>query len=540
MAVKSIALKEQLLKRGHTPRATSNNVAILPVSEIPLNLTLVQLRPNPDNPRTSRNPKYEEIKASIRARGLDSIPKVTKDPENEEDVYIFSDGGNTRYSILMELWTETQDERFHHIQCIFKPWPGRLQCLIGHLAENDVRGDLSFIEKALGIAKVRSIYEKQLGKTISQRELESLLRTDGYPITQSNISRMNYTVEHLYPYIPTLLNSGMGRPQIIQLIALRTTAQKSWEHFSINYDFTEKFDDVFGLVCQDLDNPEIYTYDVFKDELIGTLLKALPVPDITYDRWLIELDPTEQNRRKLFGEPTQTPRHHLDEKTTVKPISLPLEISDNTISPVQISHSSPRKQSNKEEQLDLYQQPKESVRATTSLVNPTPVAPIAEPRSCMADTPQSQQSSVAFANAGLEPVTDIWLISKLQDDIEHLQDMTFRLAFELAESMGLESSLQENKERMSAGYSFINLHSATLDPEAQLLMALSAEPESPSGTLAFLAISITGSAASLGEPRLNDICAVKYLRLLRILRRLRELQREEARNLQTCKDAYDA
>ncbi|HDL6874264.1 TPA: ParB family protein [Yersinia enterocolitica] len=531
MAVKSIALKEQLLKRGHTPRATSNNVAILPVSEIPLNLTLAQLRPNPDNPRTSRNPKYEEIKASIRARGLDSIPKVTKDPENEEDVYIFSDGGNTRYSILMELWTETQDERFRHIQCIFKPWPGRLQCLIGHLAENDVRGDLSFIEKALGIAKVRSIYETQLGKIVSQRELETLLRTDGYPITQSNISRMNYTVEHLYPYIPTLLNSGMGRPQIIQLIALRTAAQKYWDHSSINYDLLDKFDDIFGQVCRTLDNPESFTYEVFKDELIGSLLKALSTPDNTYDRWLIELDPTEQNRRKLFGEPTQTPRHHLDEKTTVKSISLPSEISGNAIPPAQISHSSPRKQSNKEEQLDLYQQPKESVRATTSLVNPTPVTPIAEPRSCMADTPQLQQSSVAFANTGLEPVTDIWLISKLQDDIEHLQDMAFRLAFELAESMGLESSLQENKERMSAGYSFINLNSATLAPEAQLLITLCAESGSPSGTLAFLAISITGSAASLGEPRLNDICAVKYLRLLRILRRLRELQREEACNL---------
>lgn len=537
MAVKSMALKEQLLKRGHTPCATNNNVAILPVSEIPLNLTLTQLRPNPDNPRTSRNPKYEEIKASIRARGLDSIPKVTKDPENEEDVYIFSDGGNTRYSILMELWTETQDERFHHIQCIFKPWPGRLQCLIGHLAENDVRGDLLFIEKALGIAKIRSLYEEQLGKTISQRELESLLRTDGYPITQSNISRMNYTAEHLYPYIPALLNSGMGRPQIIQLIALRTAAQKSWDYFSINYDFLEKFDDVFGQVCRVLDNPESYTYDEFKDELIGSLLKALPVPDITYDRWLIELDPTEQNRRKLFGELTQTSQHNPDEKITGKPPLLLLEVSDRAIPPALVSHASPRKQGHKEEQLDLYQSPKESTLSTTSLANSTPVVPIPEPTSFIAEPLQTLESSVAFANAGLEPVTDIWLISTLQDDIEHLQDMAFRLVFELAESMGIESSIQENKERMGAGYSFINPHSATLTPEAQLLMALCTESESPSGTLAFLGIFITGSAAPLGEPRLDDICAVKYLRLLRILRRLHKLQREEALNIRICKDA---
>ncbi|MBL1881088.1 chromosome partitioning protein ParB, partial [Klebsiella pneumoniae] len=99
-------------------------------------LTLEQLQPNPDNPRQGRNPRYEEIKSSIRARGLDSVPKVTKAPGSE--FYIFSDGGNTRYQILSELWQETQDERFFRLHVLFKPWPGRLQCLIGHLAENEV------------------------------------------------------------------------------------------------------------------------------------------------------------------------------------------------------------------------------------------------------------------------------------------------------------------------------------------------------------------------------------------------------------------
>ena len=67
---------------------------------MPLVLTLDEVNPNPDNPRTSRNPKYEEIKSSIRARGLDTVPKVTRDPERPELGYFFSDGGNTRYAIL--------------------------------------------------------------------------------------------------------------------------------------------------------------------------------------------------------------------------------------------------------------------------------------------------------------------------------------------------------------------------------------------------------------------------------------------------------
>ncbi|KEY60676.1 hypothetical protein [Serratia sp. DD3] len=66
-------LGEQLLQRGRSP---ASNVVMLPVSEMPMVLTLDQLRPNPDNPRTTPNPKYDEIKASIMARGLDSVPKV--------------------------------------------------------------------------------------------------------------------------------------------------------------------------------------------------------------------------------------------------------------------------------------------------------------------------------------------------------------------------------------------------------------------------------------------------------------------------------
>ncbi|MCP1065536.1 hypothetical protein M5G07_08500 [Serratia symbiotica] len=140
------------------------NSAPLPVSEIAMVLTLDYLRTNPDNPRKGRNPRFDEIKASVRACGLDSIPKVTRDPDGE-DIYIFSDGSNTRYQILCELWQETGDEQFYRVHTIFKPWPGRLKYLVGHQAENEVRVDLTYIEKAFGVHKARVIYEEQLGRT---------------------------------------------------------------------------------------------------------------------------------------------------------------------------------------------------------------------------------------------------------------------------------------------------------------------------------------------------------------------------------------
>ena len=76
----AIPLNEKLLRRGRVPDGESGGKGV-PLSEIPMLLTLDQLRPNPDNPRTSRNPKYDEIKASIRSSGLDSVPKATRDPE---------------------------------------------------------------------------------------------------------------------------------------------------------------------------------------------------------------------------------------------------------------------------------------------------------------------------------------------------------------------------------------------------------------------------------------------------------------------------
>ncbi|MDA8505113.1 ParB family protein [Citrobacter sp. Awk 2] len=526
---KSSQLGEKLLQRGRTPN-TESAAVVLPVNEMPMVLTLEQLRPNPDNPRTSLNPKYDDIKASIRARGLDSVPKVTRDPESPEDVYIFSDGGNTRYSILTELYAETGDERFRRVQCIVKPWPGRLQCVIGHLAENDVRGELSFIEKAFGIEKARAIYEEQLGREVSQRELADLLKEAGYPVHHSNISRMVATIEHLWPWIPNLLNSGMGRPQIAQLIALRTAAEKAWQTFSQNVALPpeQEFNDVFGGVCRAFDDPDHYSADIFKEELIAALLKAMPDPQLTYDSWLIELDPQEQNRRKLFGEPKPLPQHVLDADKTHDEPSLPpaaeppsVTIDSGTTGKKPVTTGGDSSEHidlpPDEEQLDLYDGniPGDSI---SEFPDVTPDVD-QEPGDCTGGQRQEPPvNPITFAVNGLEPVTDIWHIPTLQDDVEHLQDIAFRLAFELAEVMGIEDAVQEDKSLLGAGYS--------LPPNAnsELLAALCGGGSyTPLSTLTGF---LLGASSPFEEPLLNDVYAVKFLRLIRVVRRLRELQRQ--------------
>ena len=61
--------------------------------------------------------------------------------------------------------------------------------LTGHLAENELRGGLTFIERALGIEKAREFYEQENRQALSQSELARRLTADGYPVPQSHISR---------------------------------------------------------------------------------------------------------------------------------------------------------------------------------------------------------------------------------------------------------------------------------------------------------------------------------------------------------------
>ena len=72
-----------------------------PLSDTPIRVSLEQLRPYDYNPRTLRNPLHDQLKASIRERGLDQPPTITRRPG--ENHYIVRNGGNTRLAILNEL-----------------------------------------------------------------------------------------------------------------------------------------------------------------------------------------------------------------------------------------------------------------------------------------------------------------------------------------------------------------------------------------------------------------------------------------------------
>ncbi|EGL9737125.1 hypothetical protein IMB45_004620 [Salmonella enterica] len=578
-------LGDALLQGAKEP-SSAPAVPIMPTSEMPMVLTLDEMAPNPDNPRTTRNPKYDEIKESIRARGLDTVPKMTKNPDIPGSPYIFSDGGNTRYAILRELYEETRDEHFYRFHVLFKPWPGRLKCLLGHLAENDVRGDLTFIDRALGVRKARTIHEETLGRVVTLRELSDLLKLEGYPIHYSMISRMEHTVEFLYPYMPGLLTSGLGKHQIETLLNLRADALNLWQQYSVMTETDSDFNEVFGQVSALFDDPELYSFEMFRDEFIGMLVNALPHPSLNYDRWLLELDPKARNQRMLFGEPEPVAPHLVDadrqawqnasdslsgaendnnQQSNTSSDSTLISTSNNgAVLPQQPdsdnddegtggwfgSSESPRPPKT-EVQSDFLGGP--SVLSGDIPPGESPFIPDAGNIAVMASSFAGAQalltadssfdgdndavgeasdipllpaepslSSVAFANTGLEPVNDIWAISALQDDIDHLQDMAYRLVFELAEAMGCEIDVSEDKSAGAAGFA-VSEYGGEF---ALFLAGLSGRLPNRQFNMFMFCLNFFGSQSAGDTPVFDDVHVVKTLRLIRVIRRLRELQRD--------------
>lgn len=284
-------LATRLLAEGFSRTTPDVETLTDPIANTPIILTLDQLRPFDLNPRITRNPLYDELKASIRERGLDTAPAVTRRPGASH--YIIRNGGNTRLAILNELWAETRDERFYRIACVFRPWPprGDIVALTGHLAENEFHGRLSFIERALGVGKALDLYEAELGQEISQSELARRLSADGFPVQQSQISRMQDAVRWLLPAIPNVLYGGLGRPQVERLAVLRRASERIWTRRAADRAMGIDFPTLFQEVLMQFDgDPDAFAVQRVQDELIGQMAAALQV---NYELLQLEIETPE-------------------------------------------------------------------------------------------------------------------------------------------------------------------------------------------------------------------------------------------------------
>ena len=126
---------------------------------------------------------------------------------------------------------------------------------MAHLRENDLRGNLTFIDKARAVFEARRFIEQELGvDDMTNKDLAIQLREIGYGVGESLISQMSYAVRVLLPLMPKALESGMGSHQVVRIRALERAAKTLWEKHCTDSDAT--FDEVFAALCRRYDGAE--------------------------------------------------------------------------------------------------------------------------------------------------------------------------------------------------------------------------------------------------------------------------------------------
>lgn len=219
----------------------------------PMRIEISRIQPYERNPRRNKNPEYDRIRASIREAGMDQPLLITRRPG--EDDFIVQGGGNTRLEILKELYTASQDQRFFWADCVFVEWESESTVLLAHLRENDLRGNLNFIERAQAVISIGNLLAEESGvTTIPQRELEAELRKRGYSASQGLISLMGYAHTLLLPHMPAALDAGLGKRKAQRIRRLHNAARAIWLRLELGSG--QDLDEVFAALCRRYDCPD--------------------------------------------------------------------------------------------------------------------------------------------------------------------------------------------------------------------------------------------------------------------------------------------
>ncbi|MDH2924828.1 ParB family protein of integrating conjugative element (PFGI_1 class) [Nicoletella semolina] len=523
-----------------------------------ITVTLDKLRPYEHNPRKTRNPNFEMIKESIRRRGLDHKPNITQRPG--EPFYIIADGGNTRIQALKELFSETQDQRFWAIECLYKPWKGEtadsveaeLDLLIGHLIENDTRADLTFIEKALGIQQAKEYYEKKLGRSLSARELSTELENDGYIIHYTMVSKMGRCLEFLYPFIPDVLFNGLGNSPIDKLLAIRNNALEVWQQYQFDTEIT--FEAIWQNSLSRCNDDYPFNVKTFQDALINEMTDALE-GKVSYEMLYMEVDLDERKFQKLAKKQQEIDAQiqHSEEDVArfqqqqlekslsepVQNIEMTESESTNVITPIFDERAENAEKNDRTFVEDANHDSLET-EAVNDMVNTETVDEVSssEPTQDLAQqfaqnygiTPgmsiqtQREQQAIAngleFACVGRQPVADIWQVYPSR---QHKAE-AYSLALDIAEQFGLDE-LVEHVVNQPVDYSFQmkavedSLKDDTQRTIYELLSMLQTQ------NLAYSEACFLDTALLLGstdrEPKIDDVTLVKLFRLIRLVRYLR-------------------
>ena len=224
-----------------------------PIVPTQLLLDVTQIRRYEQDPRQHANAQFEEIKASILAQGGVNNPlTVTRRPGEEH--YIIEAGGNTRLRALQELWDETRDERFHFTHVLFKPWESESQILTRHLIENELRGEMLFVDKALGLEALRRQWAAESGvDNLSRSEFQRRLKAAGFAISGRAIIRLHFAAQIAQSLPEATADPSFGVDVVDRIMALHGAARRFWADQSL---MEEEFPAAWDRALVESDSPE--------------------------------------------------------------------------------------------------------------------------------------------------------------------------------------------------------------------------------------------------------------------------------------------
>lgn len=241
-----------------------------------LRLSLDNIQRYEYNPRWTRNPNFDDIKASIRERGLDQPLVVTLRPGDRH--HTLKKGGGTRYQILRELWEETRQKRFFELEVVVEPYTNELDLFISHGIENLKRGQMSFIESAKFYCDLKQKHEDHEGRELSTREACERIKRDGFSVDSGLMTKYQYAL-NLHQFIPQILEMGAGRPVVEKIRKHEKVSRDIWQQHS---DDLEQFEQLWGeaLAQHDHDDPDLpfdlHGVQVTFENAAGALLNIPP------------------------------------------------------------------------------------------------------------------------------------------------------------------------------------------------------------------------------------------------------------------------
>lgn len=305
---KSEALKSSLFQSGFASLDTGGEGSIQAVLSnlsnpsvvVPMVLDIREIDAYEFNPRRERNPLYDEIKASIRESGLDNPLPISR--IGTEGRYFIYKGGNTRRAVLLDLVLNEGREDLAAVQCYFHPFEGHIAAMAAHHRENGTRGDMSFIDNALGIMRIRRELEVECGEKLSLRALECELKERGLGGSAGHLSKMEYAVT-LLAFIPEALRAGMGSDQTARLRRLETAALAVTNHWRVQWQGGEALEeevfraDIFGVALALTDKAVGWQYDEAQLMVCGALqeqgvTEAVPWLNLVFTKKPLPLPPS--------------------------------------------------------------------------------------------------------------------------------------------------------------------------------------------------------------------------------------------------------